>query len=370
MARVGIYLCLRYYVSAGQFVLQSPYTLAEVINMTICASGIPLFSDIEKHNAHLDAAKLVYRANTGAMLVTHLHGIPAEMQKLMEFARSHNIPVIEDAAQSAGAMYDGKFVGTIGNAGVLSFGMLKQLNSLYGGMVLTDDAGLAEFLRDELAKYRSIPLRTLVDKLIYLFRLHMLTTNPFFTWGMFPLLRYGVLHDVSWINKMVAVELDLKVKHQLDPWYRHRMSPSQARMLKSQLQKLEEDDRQRIRHGEAYRSRLAGIEGLTIPEISSESRATFAHFPIQVKDPVNLLRWFNFYGQDIVAQHLFNCAELPCFADFHSPCPIASDVARSLILLPTYPGFGPSNVRRNIKILQRYFAAGQPAFDGVDRLNV
>lgn len=370
MARVAIYLCLRHYIQPGQQVITSPYTLAEVINMIVCAGGMPFFADVERENAHLDPSKLESIENLGAILVTHLHGIPAQMRTLLDFANEQKVPVIEDAAQSAGAKFGGRFVGTIGDAGVLSFGMLKQMNSLYGGMILTDDASLAEFVRDELKRYRMISTATLLDKLAYLLRLNSLTTNPIFSWGMFPVLRYGVLNDIDWINKMVAVEVDLRIKHQLDDWYRHRMSPSQARMLQKQLPHLKDQDRQRVRNAETYLSQLQGVDGLVLPKIDDEAQPTYAHFPIQVEDPAGLLRWFNFYGQDVVAQHLFNCAELPCFSEFHRVCPVASKVAKSLVLLPTYPGFDAVNIQRNIAVLKAYFRAGEPPFSRRAELSI
>lgn len=362
LARMGIFLCLRYFLRPGQFVLQSPYTLAEVINMTVCAGGKPLFSDVDPRNAHLDPKNIAYQGNVGAMLVTHLHGIPAEMDELKAIAKEHSWPIIEDAAQSAGTKYRDRFVGTIGDAGILSFGIMKQLNGIYGGMVLTDNGELAQFIREELQKFHQIPTSTLLDKLAYLCRLHSMASNPVFSWLMFPLLRHGVLNNVEWINNLVAVQPDIFLKTQIDDWYKHRMSPCQARMLGPQLRRLEEADQIRISNAHRYLEGLTGIEGLTLPSVAPDTRATFAHFPIQVADPQNLLRWFNYYGQDIVAQHFANCAELECFREFKAECPVASRVANSLVLLPTYPGFHFSDVDRNIAILRSYFASGQPEF--------
>ncbi|MEM7474936.1 MAG: DegT/DnrJ/EryC1/StrS aminotransferase family protein [Planctomycetota bacterium] len=370
LARVGIYLCLKYFIKPEQYVLQSPYTLAEVINMTTSTGGIPLFSDVEPNNAHLDPDKLRFQENTGCMIVTHLHGIPAEMDRIVDFAQSNNIPLIEDAAQSAGTKYQDRFVGTIGNAGVISFGILKQLNSIYGGMVLTNDATLAEFIRDELQQFRKVPLQTLLDKLLYLTRLNVMAANPIFSWLVFPLLRYGMLNDVDWINSIVKVQSNIHLKHQIDGWYQHRMSPCQARMLGGQLENLEQADQERIQNAQRYLAGLAGIPGLLLPKITSVMRPTYAHFPIQVDDPANLLRWFNYYGQDVVAQHFDNCAELECFSPFRTDCPEASRVAKSLVLMPTYPGFGRANIDRNIGIVKRYFELGQPAFDRRDLLDL
>lgn len=372
MARVGIYLCLRYYLQAGQLVVTSPYTLAEVINMIVCAGGTPRFVDIERNNAHLDPEKLAQctEDNIGAILVTHLHGIPADMRPILEIAKARGIPVIEDAAQSAGAKYDGRYVGTLGNAGVFSFGILKQLNSIYGGMVLTDDTDLAAFLRKELAEFAPVGIGTLADKLAYLGRNHVLTTNPIFSLGTFPLLRHGVLHDVDWINRLVTVETDLRLKHEIDHWYRHRFSASQARMLQRQLPHLAKHDQQRIKHGQAYLELLSDAPDLVLPKVPQKGQATFAHFPVQVSDPPNLLRWLNFYGQDVVIQHFSNCAELPCFRDYQRDCPVAAEVAKSMVLMPTYPDFGMHNVRRNAQIVRKYFEAGQPKFDGTNRLQI
>lgn len=363
LARMGIYLCLRYFIREGQSVLQSPYTLAEVINIAVCAGGKPLFSDVDPQNGHLDPQKLNYTDNTGAMIVTHLHGIPAEMDELLDFSQQHNIPVIEDAAQSAGTKYRGRFVGTLGDAGVLSFGMHKQLNAVYGGMVLTDNGDLAKFIQAELLKFRDIPIATLLDKLAYLLRLHALSTNPTFSWLMFPLLRYGLLNDVDWINNIVAVQPDIKLKHDIDDWYKHRFSPCQARMLPSQLRRLASDDAVRFTNARQYFVGLSQIKGLTLPRIPEHAQPTFAYFPIQVAEPQQLLRWLSFYGQDVVTQHFSNCADLECFVPFRSECPTAAKVASSLMLLPTYPSYSKQQIERNIQIIRGYFEAGQPAFD-------
>ncbi len=370
LARVGIYLCLKFFCNKGDYVLQSPYTLADVINMTVANGCIPLFSDVDRANGHLDPTKLKYEPGIGAMLVTHLHGIPAELTPIKEFAKQHQIPMIEDAAQSVGAEYAGKAVGTHGDAGIFSFGIYKQMNSIYGGLVLTKNAELAQFIKDELAGYRAASRRVLLGKLSSLARLQALTTNPLFSWCMFPLLRHGVLKDVGWINRLTTIETHLVEKQQIDAWFLHQMSASQARMLQTQLPRLTQQDEQRMAAAREYESLLVPAEGLVTPQPPAQSKPTFAQFPIQVPDARNLLRWLNYYGQDVVAQHFYNCAELKCYSKYARECPVASQVARSLILLPTYPGFGSVQVQRNAQIVNRYFETGQPTFDATDRLRL
>ena len=61
--------------------------------------------------------------------------------------------------------------------------------------------------------------------------------------------------------------------------------------------------------------------------------------------------------RDVAAQHLHNCADLPCFEEFHRDCPNARQVARSVVLLPTYPRYSIRDVERNVAVIRRHFGA-------------
>ena len=72
----------------------------------------------------------------------HLYGNPAEMNKIMSFAKNNNLKVIEDAAPAIGATYDNKKVGSFGDFGCFSFQGAKLLVTGEGGMVVTDNEEL------------------------------------------------------------------------------------------------------------------------------------------------------------------------------------------------------------------------------------
>ena len=59
--------------------------------------------------------------------------------------------------------------------------------------------------------------------------------------------------------------------------------------------------------------------------------------------------------RDVAAQHLHNCADLPCFGEFHGECPNARAAARSVVLLPTYPRYADADIDRNLEAARRYF---------------
>ena len=143
MARVGIYLVLKHLIRKGQKVILSPYTISDVVNMVLCAGGVPLFADIEEGGScNIDAECVLDLLETeddvGAVLVTHFYGLVCNLRPILRCLREKGIPVVEDAAQAFGARYEGKPAGTIADAGVFSFGLLKNVTGFLGGAIVTE----------------------------------------------------------------------------------------------------------------------------------------------------------------------------------------------------------------------------------------
>ncbi|MBI1885129.1 MAG: DegT/DnrJ/EryC1/StrS family aminotransferase [Chloroflexi bacterium] len=110
----------------------------------------PVFGDVDPHTFCIAPQSIEERITprTKAVIAVHLNGHPAQMDAILAIARRHSIPVIEDAAQAHGALYNGRKVGTIGTVGCFSFWEDKIMTSGgEGGAVITDDAALAERMR-------------------------------------------------------------------------------------------------------------------------------------------------------------------------------------------------------------------------------
>jgi dTDP-4-amino-4,6-dideoxygalactose transaminase len=114
------------------------------------AGATPVFADVERATANLDARSAAGRITprTRAIMPVHLYGAPADLDALGALARRHGLALVEDAAQAHGATYRGRRVGGIGALGCFSFYPSKNLGAYGdGGAVVTDDAALAERLR-------------------------------------------------------------------------------------------------------------------------------------------------------------------------------------------------------------------------------
>src|SRR5690606_31033234 len=113
-------------------------------------NATPVFVDIDPVTFNIDANQIEDKitAKTKAIIPVHLYGQMADMTKINEIAKAHNLYVIEDAAQAIGATHRGHHVGELGDTATLSFFPTKNLGA-YGdaGMVVTDNDELMEKMR-------------------------------------------------------------------------------------------------------------------------------------------------------------------------------------------------------------------------------
>lgn len=137
-------------IKAGDEVITTPFTFIATAESIAKCGATPVFVDIDPKTYNIAPAQIEYKISkkTKAILPVHLYGQPAAMERILDVARKHNLKVIEDCAQALGAEYKGKKVGSLGDAGCLSFFPSKNLGAYGdGGMVVTNDAQIAETVR-------------------------------------------------------------------------------------------------------------------------------------------------------------------------------------------------------------------------------
>jgi len=137
-------------IGPGDEVLSTPFTFFATAG-SICRLGAtPVFVDIDPETYNLDASQLAKKVTgrTKAILPVHLYGQCCDMEPMWRLAERHNIPIIEDAAQSTGSDYQGKRCGTLGAMACFSFYPTKNLGAYGdGGMVVTNDPEWAKKLK-------------------------------------------------------------------------------------------------------------------------------------------------------------------------------------------------------------------------------
>lgn len=151
-------------IKPGDEVIASTFTFSATINPILYMGATPVLVDSEPDTWNMDPDLLektiVERIKEGgrvrkgegerrlkAIIVVHLYGMPADMDRIMEIANRYEIPVIEDAAEALGSKFKGKQVGTFGKMGVLSFNGNKIITTSGGGALISDDKELIDKAR-------------------------------------------------------------------------------------------------------------------------------------------------------------------------------------------------------------------------------
>jgi dTDP-4-amino-4,6-dideoxygalactose transaminase len=136
-------------IEPGDEVIVSPWTMCASATAIIHWNAIPVFADIEPETFCLDPVSV--KANitpyTKAILAVDIFGHSANMDTLMSIARKHGIKVISDTAQAPGALYRGKYAGTLADVGCYSLNYHKHIHTGEGGILVTDDDEVAERMR-------------------------------------------------------------------------------------------------------------------------------------------------------------------------------------------------------------------------------
>lgn len=137
-------------IKKGDEVITTPFTFMATAESISRVGAMPVFVDIDSETYNIDPAKIeeAITPNTGAIIPVHLYGNPCDMDSILNMAKRFKSKVIEDAAQAIGATYDGRKIGSFGDAGCLSFFPSKNLGAFGdGGMVLMNDRDIAEKIK-------------------------------------------------------------------------------------------------------------------------------------------------------------------------------------------------------------------------------
>lgn len=127
-------------VGYGDEVIMPTFTFVASFEAILSVGAIPVLADIDETLTHRpDAVRNAITAKTKCIMPVHMCGSMAQLDELMAICREHNLVLLEDACQSIGASYKGKFLGTIGNAGTFSFDFVKTITCGEGGAVITND---------------------------------------------------------------------------------------------------------------------------------------------------------------------------------------------------------------------------------------
>jgi len=136
-------------IEPGDEVIVSPFTMCASATAILHWNAIPVFADIEPDTFCLDprSVEANITPQTKAIMAVDIFGQSADIDALMEIASRHNLKVITDTAQAPGALYKGKYAGTVSHVGGFSLNYHKHIHTGEGGILVTDNDRIADRLR-------------------------------------------------------------------------------------------------------------------------------------------------------------------------------------------------------------------------------
>ncbi|HTB26832.1 MAG TPA: DegT/DnrJ/EryC1/StrS family aminotransferase [Puia sp.] len=130
-------------IGAGDEVIMPSFTFVASFEAVLSVGAIPVLVDVDD-SLTMDpvSVRKALTSATRCIMPVHMCGSMADMDKIQEICRDHKLLLLEDACQSIGASYKGKYLGTIGDAGTLSFDFVKTITCAEGGAVLTNNKNI------------------------------------------------------------------------------------------------------------------------------------------------------------------------------------------------------------------------------------
>lgn len=276
-------------IGPGDEVITTPFTFIATAETIALLHAKPVFVDIEEDSFNIDPSKIeqAITAKTKAIMPVSLFGQVADMDAINAIAKRHQLPVIEDAAQSFGATYKGKRSCNVSDIGCTSFFPAKPLGCFGdGGALFTNNGELAE-------KIKSL-------------RVHGQTARYYH-----PYIGMG-----------------------------GRLDALQAAILRVKLAHYPDDLRKRQDVARAYQERLSGNQALLLPEVKGERDSAWAQFSVRVQQRETVQQTLKEQGIPTAVHYPLPLHLQPCFSYLgyeQGALPIAEKISDEIMSLPLSP---------------------------------
>lgn len=308
----------------------------------------PRFVDVDPQTYCIDVNRIeaAITQSTAAIVPVHLYGRACNMDAICQIAQRHNLTIIEDCAQSCGALYSGKPLGSFGNAAFFSFHTHKNISVLGSGMAVTDSPELAAKISSWMKQFPPLGAISLAKQLLYVVGARVVTRPWVWSTIVYTILKICDSFGFNLIEALTSESPDQKEQDRQKSWF--MPGKVHGRIGLGQLEKLNDLNNKRISLGDKLLKDLKEIPGITLPVPLSKNENIYASFPVQVKDRQRFKqRLFNL-GVDSHMGNMSVGPYLPGLKDT-GEYKIASQIVSQIVHLPVYPDMDEMDVSKIIK---------------------
>jgi dTDP-4-amino-4,6-dideoxygalactose transaminase len=280
--------------------------LARVAGYTVA------FADVDPATFTMDprALERAITPATRAVVPTHLYGLPCDMDAIMSIASRHGLRIVEDCAHALGATFDGRPVGTFGDAGFFSFQTLKPLNCYGGGLAIVRNDAVAARVR-QMAESERWPDTKRVENRLLVGKAQRIFIRP----GVFTISAFPIL----WVSSLIGANPDVYLWEEIRPLdplpdsYTERFPNVQAAIGLAGLERLDEWTEQTRRHARLMDQSFGNLPGITVPRVPERRTHVYYQYCVHAPKRDELVVRCVRRGVDIETLHVDVCSDMVLF---------------------------------------------------------
>jgi perosamine synthetase len=324
-------------------VVMPAFTCSVMAEAVVASGNRPVFVDIDPSNYNMDieAIKAALTSKTRAVIATHMHGYPADVDEIRQVVGDERVFIVEDAALALRPAASG-VTGISSDVAFYSFGRAKQLYTITGGVMVTDSPRLY----GKLKAYREREMNRLPTSVWARRCLQVVTAYMALSGSLEE--RVMRLKNVGVVNQTrKAVGL---VRDDLPQDYATAYADFQSRIGLAQLRKLDVALARTRSNAEFYNRALQNVPGLTVAPMIPGS--TYASYTVRVeqRDRIDFQRRMLDQGVEVGTNFRYVLPQLDVYRRYaDGPCPQAERASREVVNLPNYPGLSIAEALRVVE---------------------
>lgn len=350
--RSGLYTILKSLGIYNSEIIIPAYTCVVVANAVVYSGNIPKFVDIDLDNYGMNPDLLEKAINdkTKAIFATPLFGYPYDVNRLKDIIRrsGRRILLIQDCAHGFGTRYDGELICNMGDAALFAFSITKELSTIYGGAVTTNDEDIYKKIKKYRDEYFRIPARKdKIKMLALLITAYIAFFKPFYAVTNFLEKRTKILDPIVKYYKDDIIDMPED--------YLQLLPSINAKIGSVQLDKYDIIMEKRRETANFYNEALKGINGITPPLLAEG--ASYLYCISMVKDKRDFIKYMAKKGVQIGEYIEYAVPYMRAYQMYRQgeDYPNALLCSRNIVNLPCHPTLSKRELEKIVGYISDYF---------------
>ncbi len=350
-ARTAIYYSLKYQkLPRGSEVIMPPISIKGILDVVLDLGLKPVFVDIDPENLCFEEQDLKKKINknTKSIIITYLYGIVPNMDRLIKICKENNLFIIEDFSHNLNAEFKNKKIGTFGDVGIYSTSSIKTLDTFGGGLAVTDDENINNYLQESAQSLNTPPRSILIKKIVTSLIRNFATNKILFPFITFPLLKIAKkLYPDDILKYSGTRDVNPVESLPIDIFYAY--TSFQAKIGLSLLETVSLNDEARIQNVDLIKSK---VQNLIVPQGDINGKNVYWQFVFFPSDASKAQDFMHKNNIDTATSSLVNISALKNYKH-NDNLPNANRIYPAGLFIPCYPSLKNNQTNNIIKVLNK-----------------